>query len=61
MSDEAKRQSPCIRQCCLDHNDVCIGCYRTMTEILAWTKMSSQKRNEVLILCRQRQNDCNKN
>ena len=28
--------SPCIRQCCLDDADECLGCGRTLDEIKAW-------------------------
>ncbi|QBF84345.1 DUF1289 domain-containing protein [Shewanella maritima] len=33
-------QSPCIRHCCLDENDVCLGCQRTYKEILDWHSMT---------------------
>jgi len=29
-------KSPCIRNCCLDKYDVCIGCGRTFEEIISW-------------------------
>ncbi|MDF3195402.1 DUF1289 domain-containing protein [Pseudomonas sp. 1928-m] len=28
--------SPCRRQCCLDGQDICLGCGRTLQEILDW-------------------------
>jgi predicted Fe-S protein YdhL (DUF1289 family) len=28
--------SPCIRQCCLDDADECLGCGRMLEEIKAW-------------------------
>ncbi|MGD8170759.1 DUF1289 domain-containing protein [Vibrio sp. TRT 21S02] len=46
--------SPCIRQCCLDEDDVCVGCYRTLGEILAWHQLSSNERHEVLQQCEHR-------
>lgn len=30
--------SPCRRQCCLDDQDICLGCGRTLQEILDWGK-----------------------
>ena len=37
--------SPCVRICCLDDNDVCLGCGRTLDEIRRWSEMSdAQKR-----------------
>ena len=31
--------SPCRRQCCLDDQDICLGCGRTLQEILDWGKV----------------------
>jgi len=28
--------SPCTSNCCLDHDDLCVGCFRTLTEIMSW-------------------------
>jgi predicted Fe-S protein YdhL (DUF1289 family) len=28
--------SPCVRRCTLDAEDLCVGCGRTLDEILAW-------------------------
>jgi predicted Fe-S protein YdhL (DUF1289 family) len=28
--------SPCCRNCCLNMQDVCMGCGRTYQEIIAW-------------------------
>ncbi|QSX35800.1 MULTISPECIES: DUF1289 domain-containing protein [Shewanella] len=28
--------SPCVRNCCLDEADVCLGCGRTLEEVLRW-------------------------
>lgn len=36
MSSEASLVSPCIRDCCLDKQDICIGCGRTVEEIIRW-------------------------
>jgi predicted Fe-S protein YdhL (DUF1289 family) len=36
-------QSPCIRQCVLDDRKVCIGCKRTIDEIMAWSTMSAEE------------------
>jgi len=34
MTEEPK--SPCVRNCCLDLDDVCLGCGRTIEEITGW-------------------------
>jgi predicted Fe-S protein YdhL (DUF1289 family) len=39
--------SPCTRVCCLDDEDVCIGCGRTMTEICEWSLTTDERRLEI--------------
>jgi len=46
--------SPCVRNCCLDENDICLGCYRTLSEILRWSEATEQDRSAILIECRRR-------
>ncbi|MFD2232061.1 DUF1289 domain-containing protein [Alkalimarinus sediminis] len=41
--------NPCVRNCCLDDSDICMGCFRTLDEILAWRSLSSEQRETVLI------------
>lgn len=33
--------SPCVDICTLDDRDVCIGCRRTIREIMDWSRMSA--------------------
>ncbi len=40
--------SPCIRQCCLDEHDVCLGCGRHIDEILAWHASGDDVRQQIL-------------
>jgi predicted Fe-S protein YdhL (DUF1289 family) len=47
-------QSPCVRNCCLDENDVCLGCGRLLDEILRWRSVSDVEREEILVLARNR-------
>lgn len=46
--------SPCVRNCCLDENDICLGCYRSIAEIIGWTGAGQQERTTILLRCRQR-------
>lgn len=46
--------SPCVRQCCLDERDVCLGCYRSLDEILAWHNMDEQQKSTLLKTLQQR-------
>jgi predicted Fe-S protein YdhL (DUF1289 family) len=41
-------ESPCIRHCTLDAQDVCVGCRRTLDEILRWTTMTAAERQAVM-------------
>jgi len=52
-------KSPCIRHCCLDANDVCVGCYRTITEIMDWQKSTEGQKLDILAnsLKRQQKHD----
>jgi len=37
MSDiDSSSQSPCIRNCCLDDDLTCLGCFRSLEEIKEW-------------------------
>ena len=41
-------ENPCVRNCCLDDEDVCVGCGRSLAEITGWHGMSTQEREAVL-------------
>lgn len=46
---ETKRpQSPCIRVCTLDDKKTCLGCGRTLEEIVAWPRMTPAEQLELL-------------
>ncbi|WP_240485059.1 DUF1289 domain-containing protein [Aestuariibacter salexigens] len=49
-----KLSSPCVRRCTLDSNDQCLGCYRTLDEILNWTSMGEEKRQQLVLICAKR-------
>ncbi len=40
--------SPCVRKCCLDDHDVCMGCFRTMEEIIRWDMANDAERRIIL-------------
>lgn len=46
--------SPCVRNCCLDEKDVCMGCGRHIDEILAWHQANGDEREEIITIARQR-------
>jgi len=46
--------SPCVRSCCLDDDDVCIGCGRALDEIVAWGTADDPTRRAILERSRER-------
>ncbi|MCG8536311.1 MAG: DUF1289 domain-containing protein [Pseudomonadales bacterium] len=46
--------SPCVRNCCLNPDDVCIGCGRTLEEIKSWTSYSDAEKKRILQEAEQR-------
>lgn len=49
MSDiDNPAQSPCVRNCCLDDDDICLGCFRSLEEIKQWTLVDHQQRQVIL-------------
>jgi hypothetical protein len=46
--------TPCVRNCCLDENDICLGCYRSISEIMRWSEASDEEKLEILSRCRLR-------
>ena len=41
--------SPCVRNCCLDKKDVCIGCGRTVDEIIRWGDADDKEKLVILM------------
>lgn len=46
---EPEIKSPCMHLCCLDEQDVCIGCHRSVKEITAWSRMDYQQKKETMV------------
>ena len=53
-SDIGEPPSPCVRNCCLDEADVCLGCHRSLKEICAWREAPPEEKVQILIRSRQR-------
>ncbi|WP_083923047.1 DUF1289 domain-containing protein [Rheinheimera perlucida] len=41
-------ESPCVRNCCLDQQDCCLGCGRLLAEILEWHQASGQRQLQIV-------------
>ena len=46
--------SPCVRNCCLDKDDYCLGCNRHLSEITYWREYSETERRDILMRCEKR-------
>jgi uncharacterized protein len=46
--------SPCVRNCCLDAHNICLGCHRSLREICDWSDASDAERVEILARCQLR-------
>lgn len=40
--------SPCIRNCCLDDHDICVGCGRSLSEIARWSTSNNSEKQFIL-------------
>ncbi|WP_426416640.1 DUF1289 domain-containing protein [Aestuariirhabdus sp. LZHN29] len=49
--------SPCVRNCCLDQNDICLGCSRSIDEITQWSLASDSEKRRILERAAQRRLD----
>jgi predicted Fe-S protein YdhL (DUF1289 family) len=55
-----KLQSPCTRRCTVaPGSDICVGCYRTVEEIVRWTKFTDAQRQAVMDQLEARRNAAN--
>lgn len=50
---------PCIRRCCLNEEDVCLGCFRTFDDMLQWNKAKSTEKMKMLQKAEQRKKEHN--
>ncbi|MES2674397.1 MAG: DUF1289 domain-containing protein [Pseudomonadota bacterium] len=47
-------ESPCINSCCLNTNNICTGCYRSLEEIAQWRDASDSEKNAILDRAKER-------
>ncbi len=47
--------SPCVSNCCLNEEDICLGCFRSLDEILQWRAISDQQRQTLIVLAQARE------
>lgn len=44
-----KVESPCVRNCCLNKDDICTGCLRSLEEIKEWSVVSDEVKETIMI------------
>ena len=49
-----RAQSPCVRNCCLNEEDVCLGCFRRLDEITRWSETGDAERRLILRMAEDR-------
>lgn len=54
MTNGKLTASPCVRNCCLNEKDVCLGCYRHIDEIVGWSGFTDDKKIVILDECTKR-------
>lgn len=41
-------ESPCVRNCCLNEADICMGCFRSLEEITRWSIVDNEAKMQIL-------------
>ena len=41
--------SPCVSSCCLNEEDICLGCFRSLTEITGWSQASDAGKQDIIV------------
>jgi predicted Fe-S protein YdhL (DUF1289 family) len=52
-------ESPCVRNCCLNDEDICLGCFRTLAEVLRWSSADQAERAQIVQNAKQRKSSVN--
>lgn len=53
-------ESPCVRNCCLNDDDICLGCFRHMNEIMAWRQLDETTKKTIINQCQERRKKLSK-
>jgi len=49
MEDNKDQESPCRKQCIINpRTNYCMGCYRTIDEIVKWVNLSEEGKETIL-------------
>lgn len=48
---------PCIKKCCLNEDDVCLGCFRTFDDMCRWNKANIEEKTQMLKVAQRRKKE----
>lgn len=48
---------PCIKKCCLNEDDVCLGCFRTFDDMVQWNKSNIEEKTQMLKMAKERKRE----
>ena len=48
-------EKPCIKRCCLNEKDVCMGCFRTLDDMKRWYKANRAEKVVMLNHAKERE------
>jgi predicted Fe-S protein YdhL (DUF1289 family) len=54
LTSTAPIDSPCVRNCCLNDEDICLGCGRSLGEITRWSAANSADKLVILAAAEER-------
>jgi predicted Fe-S protein YdhL (DUF1289 family) len=50
-------EQPCIRKCCLNEADICMGCFRSFDDMLKWRASSAEEKRLMLEQAKKRKKE----
>ena len=54
LPSSAPMDSPCVRNCCLNDEDICLGCGRSLGEITRWSAAKNADKLVILAAAEER-------
>lgn len=54
LEKQTRITSPCVDNCCLNNDDICLGCFRHLDEITSWSSSSNDEKQQILASCKNR-------
>ncbi len=61
MSVTPTIDKPCIKKCSLDEYEVCMGCFRTFSDMKVWRQATRDEKSQMLLEAQKRKKEYQKN